>query len=237
MNAADRPMRALIVGASRGIGAATARALAQAGHAVALVARGAQDLERVAAEVGGHAIRADASQAEEVRRAVQEAESSWGAPAEVLVSCSGTFSVASIVDADPEDFQRAFDANVKGTLYFIQAVLPGMLRRGDGLIVNVGSVAGRRAFPGNAAYSTSKYGLRGLHEVLLEELRGTGVRATLVEPAAVDTPLWDPLDPDARDDLPDRVHMMRPEDVARLVRFVVAQPATVQLPLVQIERA
>ncbi len=102
--------------------------------------------------------------------------------------------------------------------------------------MTVGSVAGRRAFPSNGAYSASKYGQRGLHEVLVEELRGTGVRATLVEPAATDTPLWDPLDPDRDPHLPDRDAMLRAGDVAETVLFAVTRPAHVRTPLLKIER-
>src|SRR5690606_29080118 len=119
----------------------------------------------------------------------------------------------------------------------IRALLPAMRERGEGLIVNVGSVAGRRALAGNGAYGASKFGLRGLHEVLVEEIRGTGVRATLVEPAATDTPLWDPLDPDTDPNLPGRADMLRPEDVAEAVVFVATRPPQVRIPLLQIERA
>ena len=104
-----------------------------------------------------------------------------------------------------------------------------MLERGSGHVVSIGSVAGRVAFPGNGAYGASKFGLRGLHAVLAEEVGGTGVRATLIEPAATDTPLWDPLDPDARGDLPSRAAMLRPEDVARAVVYALAQPAGVEV--------
>ena len=111
-----------------------------------------------------------------------------------------------------------------------------MLERGSGHIVNVGSVAGRLAIPGNGAYSASKFGLRGLHAVLAQELRGTGVRCTLVEPAATDTALWDALNPDARSDLPRRGEMLRPEDVARAVLFAVTQPRGVELSHLAIRR-
>jgi NADP-dependent 3-hydroxy acid dehydrogenase YdfG len=74
-----------------------------------------------------------------------------------------------------------------------------------------------------------------MHEVLVEELRGTGVAATLVEPSATDTKLWDPLGPDSRDDLPSRSQMLRPEDVAEAVLFALTRPADVRVPLIQIE--
>ena len=96
---------------------------------------------------------------------------------------------------------------------------------------------GWRAFPENSAYSASKFGLRGFHDVLVEELRGTGVRACLLEPGAVDTPIWDPLDPDAAPHLPNRDRMLRPEDVARAAGFVAGLPDEVAVPLLRIERA
>jgi NADP-dependent 3-hydroxy acid dehydrogenase YdfG len=136
---------------------------------------------------------------------------------------------------------RAFDdhmaVNLRGTFLVVRALLPAMLGRGDGLFVNVGSVAGRRAFAGNASYSASKFGVRGFHEVLLEEIRGTGVRATLLEPAATDTPLWDVVNRAASPGLPERSAMLDPDDVAEAVLFVATRPATVRIPLLQIERA
>ena len=108
--------------------------------------------------------------------------------------------------------------------------------RGSGSHVLVGSVADAQGFSGNSAYAASKYGVRGLHEVLAEELRGTGVRATLVEPAATDTPAWDPYDPDHRPDLPDRAQMLAPADVAEAVLFAATRPPGVRLPLLRIER-
>ncbi|CAA9368081.1 MAG: hypothetical protein AVDCRST_MAG89-4293 [uncultured Gemmatimonadetes bacterium] len=119
----------------------------------------------------------------------------------------------------------------------IRAFLPAMLRRGTGHSIHLGSVAGRVAYPENGGYSASKFGLRGLDEVLLAELRGTGVRATLVEPAATDTPLWNTVNPDERADLPSRASMMRPEDVARAVLFAASQRPGVQIPSIAVEAA
>jgi NADP-dependent 3-hydroxy acid dehydrogenase YdfG len=135
-----------------------------------------------------------------------------------------------------EELDWNLSLNLRGSFLVIRALLPALRKRGSGLIVNVGSVAGRRAFPGNGAYSASKYGLRGMHEVLLEEIRGTGVRATLLEPAASDTPMWDALDPDSDPNLPNRADMLRAADVAEAVVFVASRPGTVQIPLLQIER-
>jgi 3-hydroxy acid dehydrogenase/malonic semialdehyde reductase len=102
--------------------------------------------------------------------------------------------------------------------------------------VNVGSVAGRKAFKENGSYSAAKFGLRGLHEVLVEELRGSGVAATLVEPAATDTSLWDRVAPDQRADLPSRSDMLQPAHVAEAVLFALTRPQGVNIPLIQVER-
>ncbi len=226
----------LVVGASRGIGEAIARELAHE-HRLLLLARTESALATLAAEIGATWIRADVTEALEVDRAITWCHQQVGDVPDVLINCSGIFGLSAIAQADPSDLQSALEANVVGPFRLIRSVLPRMLERGSGLIINVGSVAGRKAFPGNGAYSASKFGLRGLHEVLLEEIRGTGVRATLVEPGAVDTSLWDTIDPDNQPGLPSRAAMLRPEDVSRVVQAVVNQPSHVQLPLIQVERA
>jgi len=134
-----------------------------------------------------------------------------------------------------EEFDRQIAVNLRGTFLVIRALLPDMLARGSGDLVQIGSVAGRKAFPSNGAYAAAKFGLRGMHEVLVEELRGTGVRATLVEPAATDTPIWDPMDPDSAPGLPARTEMLRAEDVAEAVLFAVTRPSHVRVPSLQIE--
>lgn len=226
---------ALVVGASRGIGLATARELRARGAWVAMVARGRDELARVAEDVGGHPVAADVSSPSGVHALASYVTELLGDAPDVVVASSGAFLIAPVAETSPEDFDRVVAANLRGPFLLARAFLPAMLARGHGHLVQLGSVAGRVAYPGNGAYSASKFGLRGLHEVLLAELRGTGVRATLVEPAATDTPLWDPLDPDGRDDLPSRAAMLRPEDVARAVVFAVSQPRGVQIPVLAVE--
>lgn len=225
---------ALIAGASRGIGAAVARELAGAGARTTLLARSTETLEAVARETGGRALPADLSDASSVEDAVQRLVDGGGGP-DVVVNAAGVFDLAPLHDTDLETLDRNLGVNLRGAFLLVRAVLPAMLERGNGLIVNVGSVAGRKALPGNAAYSASKYGLRGMHEVLLEEIRGTGVRATLVEPGAVDTGIWDSLEPDDEPDLPSRDEMLEPRDVAEAVRFVATRGGDVQIPVLPIE--
>lgn len=226
---------ALVTGASRGIGLAVARALVAEGAWVGMVARTAEPLARAAEESGGHAIAADVSTPEGVHTLATYLGELLGDAPDLIVGAAGAFSLARLDRAAPEDFDRQIGANLRGPFLLVRAFLPAMLRRGAGHLIHIGSVAGRVAFPENGAYSASKFGLRGLHEVLLQEIRGTGVRATLVEPAATDTPLWDPIDPDARADLPPRASMLRPEDVARAVLFAAQQPPAVQISSIAVE--
>jgi NADP-dependent 3-hydroxy acid dehydrogenase YdfG len=223
---------ALVTGASRGIGLAIARELAAAGAWVAMTARGEDLLRREADAIGGHAIPLDVASPAAVHSLATYLDDLLGGCPDVLVNAAGAFSLSPLSATEPEAFDEQIAVNLRAPFLLIRAFLPRMLERDSGHIVNLGSVAGRVAFPGNGAYSASKFGLRGLHEVLSEELRGTRVRATLVEPAATDTSLWDAIDPDARDDLPSRSAMMRPEQVARAVIFAIAQPPEVQLSVI-----
>jgi len=227
---------ALVTGATSGIGRATVEALAREGWRTGLVARESAELRELAREVGGWAAPCDVREASDIEDAVGRfTELAGGAP-ELLVAAAGAFSLGPAAELTVEELDRHLEVNLRGAILTVRAVLPAMLAAGRGTLVLVGSVAGRKAFPGNAAYSASKFGLRGFHEVLLEELRGTGVRATLLEPAATDTPLWDPLDPDSDPGLPDRSAMLGPGDVADAVVFLAGRPPGVRIPYLPIER-
>lgn len=231
-----RGRSALITGATRGIGRAVAEALAGAGAEVHLLARSRDELGRLAAELDGRAWPADLSDEADVWDALDRLREETGGVPDIVVNSAGVFDLAPLAETSVAVFDRNLDVNLRGTFLVVRALLPDMLARGRGTLVHVGSVAGRKAFPGNGAYSASKWGLRGLHEVLLEEIRGTGVRATLVEPAATDTSVWDPLDPDGRADLPSRSQMLAPADVARAVLFAVTRPEGVSIPHLAVER-
>lgn len=232
----DGGRAALVTGATGGIGEAIVRRLAADGFRVFAAGRRRERLERLEAGVGAVALPFDVTakaEAEGARRVLREAN----ARVDVLVNAAGVFDLAPVTDTSDAVLNRNLDANLKGAFNVTRAFLPAMLAAGSGLVIHVGSVAGWRAFPENGAYSASKYGLRGFHEVLLEEIRGTGVRACLLEPGAVDTPIWDPLVPDSSPHLPGRGEMLQPDDVARAVSFVAGLPDTVAVPLLRIERA
>jgi short-subunit dehydrogenase len=227
--------RALVAGASSGIGRAVARNLAAHGARLILVARRPGPLEALAGELGATAVAGDGSDAtfvEELRARVEA-----DGPLDVLVNSTGAFDLASIAQTAPPMFARMIAGNLTAPFLLTRAFLPAMLEAGRGHIVTIGSVAGRVAFPGNGAYSAAKFGVRGLHAVLDQELRGTGVRCTLVEPAATDTPIWDPLDPDSRDDLPGRADMLAVDAVADAVHYVLTRPPTVQVPAIPVQRS
>lgn len=228
---------ALVTGASRGIGRAVAMDLAAAGASVWCLARSQAALDDLASEIDGTALVADLADDVAVWDAVDRLTDSVGGAPDIVVNAAGLFAVGPAHETTVETFDRQIGINLRGTFLVCRAVLPGMLERGSGLLVNVGSVAGRRAFSGNSVYSASKFGVRGYHEVLLEELRGSGVRATLIEPAATNTEIWDPFRPDEDPNLPDRSQMLAAEDVAAAVRFVATRPDEVRVPLLQIERA
>jgi NADP-dependent 3-hydroxy acid dehydrogenase YdfG len=228
---------ALVTGASRGIGEAVAHALSGHDADVWLMAHSVDRLQRLGAELGATPVPCDLRDEGAITESAERIRNALGGAPDLLVNCAGVFDIAPFQDTTYERLEANLAANLKGPFMLIRAFLPDMLERGSGLIVNVGSVAGRRAFPGNAAYSASKFGLRGAHEVLREETRGTGVRVTLVEPGAVDTGIWDPIDPDADPGLPDRADMLMSADVADAVTFVARSPASVAIPLIQVERA
>jgi NAD(P)-dependent dehydrogenase (short-subunit alcohol dehydrogenase family) len=227
---------ALVSGASRGIGLAICRLLAEEGARVHALSRDPEPAAEVARASGGATWAADLADDTAIWDATDRLQEALGGPPDIVVACAGAFGLAPLAEVGVAEFDRIIGVNLRGTFLLYRALLPSLLERDAGDLVTIGSVAGRKAFPANGAYSASKFGQRGLHEVLVEELRGTGVRATLVEPAATDTALWDPLDPDTNPDLPGRGAMLQAEDVAEAVLFALSRPPHVRIPLLQIER-
>ncbi|MFO7260332.1 MAG: SDR family oxidoreductase [bacterium] len=227
----------LVTGASRGIGLETARRARAAGAVVLMVARGEAGLRAAAEEVGGHAVPADVSDPVAVQRLVGRLHDvlESGVP-DVLVNAAGVFRLAPLAETEIEDFDLHLAVNLRGPFLLIRALLPAMLARGSGHIVTVGSVAGRLAFPHNGAYAASKFGVRGLHAVLDAELRGTGVRATLIEPAATATGIWDAIDRERHPDLPPRDRMLDPGAVADAIVYAITRPPEVDVRVIALDR-
>jgi NAD(P)-dependent dehydrogenase (short-subunit alcohol dehydrogenase family) len=155
--------------------------------------------------------------AERVRREV--------GPPDVVVSSAGGFLLRPLEDTSVADFDSQIAINLRAPFALARALLPMLKAAGRGCFVTVGSVADHVGFPENAAYAASKYGLRGLHETLVAEYRGSGVRLTHVSPGPTDTAIWEPFDPDRREGIPRRADMLRPADVADAVLFVATRAA------------
>ena len=221
---------ALVTGASRGIGAAIARALADAGARVARVSRTLPDADNGPwVDLPG-----DLTDAGQVERLAERVLREQGSPA-VVVNNAGGFLLRPLEQTTPEDFDAQVAVNLRASFLLARAFLPPMRATGGGAFVSIGSVADHTGFPENAAYAASKYGLRGLHETLAAEFRGSGVRLTLVSPGATDTTIWDPFAPERRPGFPPRAAMLRPEDVAEAVLFAVTRPEHVHVDLIRLQ--
>ena len=215
---------AVVTGASRGIGGAAAAALASAGAQVVRVARSLAP----GTHAGYRDLSVDLTEAEQVERLASTVQSEHGVP-EIVVSNAGGFLLRPLEDTSPADFEDQIAVNLRAAFLVARAFLPAMRRAGRGTFISIGSVADHVGFPENAAYAAGKYGLRGLHETLVAEFRGSGVRLTLISPGPTDTSVWDPFDPDRRDGFPPRSAMLRPEDVADAIVFAATRPPRVHL--------
>jgi NAD(P)-dependent dehydrogenase (short-subunit alcohol dehydrogenase family) len=213
---------ALVTGASRGIGAAVAKAFASEGARVIRVARSLTEsnTERF------QDLRCDLTDPAQVSRLASQVLERQGPP-DIVVSNAGGFLLRPLEKTEPADLEMQLAANLRAPFYVARAFLPPMRDAGRGTFITVGSVADHVGFPENAAYAASKYGLRGLHETLLAEYRGTGVRLSLISPGPTDTAVWDPFDPDRREGFPKRADMLRPEDVADAILFIATRPPNV----------
>ena len=209
---------ALVTGASRGIGLAIARALGAAGAHVVRLARSLAD-RSTDRETD---VRCDLTDPRQVDRAVARLFDTRGVP-DLVINNAGLFFVKPLADTSAEEFARTVAVNLAGPFAIVHAALPRMVERGSGHFVTIGSIADHVGLPGSGAYAASKFGIRGLHEVLAAELAGTGVRASLVSPGPVDTEMWDEVDPDSRPGFTKRADMMKAEDVAEAVLFVVTR--------------
>jgi NADP-dependent 3-hydroxy acid dehydrogenase YdfG len=229
---------ALVTGASRGIGAAIAAALAGAGARVALVARDQAALGQMAKRLAGSiAVPCDLTDDAAVNAAVESVRAAFGDAPDIIVNDAGLWLPSRVAEAKAADLRDTLAVNVVAPFVLTRLVLPRMLERKSGHIVTIGSTADRHAFPDNGTYSASRYGARGLHEVLREELRGTGVRTTLVSPGSTDTTIWDKVAGAAPGRFPPRSAMLAVENVAAAVLFAVSQPATVNVDELRLTRA
>jgi NADP-dependent 3-hydroxy acid dehydrogenase YdfG len=210
----------LITGASTGIGAATARRAAADGYRLVLAARSEEKLRALAAELGGEeralAVRCDVTEWEDQERLAQTALERYGT-IDVVFANAGFGGARGFLKDTPEHWREMVLTNVLGAAYTIRATLPALKdSRGHALLTS--SVAGRRALPGSL-YSASKHAVTAMGEALRQDVDGTGIRVTLIEPGMVDTPFFDNRPQNA----------LEPDDIARAVMFAVSQPPHVDV--------
>ncbi|WP_299986049.1 3-ketoacyl-ACP reductase [uncultured Pontibacter sp.] len=208
---------ALITGAGKGMGRAIAIALAQEGVNVGLLARTTSQLEEVAAEVKKLGVKASVATADvtdinSVNEAVKAIGTELG-PIDILINNAGTAKFGKFLELDPADWENIIRVNLMGVYYVTRAVLPEMIERQTGDIINISSTAGQRGAPVTSAYSASKFAVIGLSESLMQEVRKHNIRVSTLTPSTVATELA--IELKLTDGNPERV--MQPEDFAELI--------------------
>jgi short-subunit dehydrogenase len=216
---------ALITGASSGIGKATALAFAKHGLNLILLGRSQERLEAVAQEANQTGVTVktlalDLSEVEQVRSKIESAIQ--GLAVDVLVNNAGMGYTGDLFSTSLQDWQRVMDLNLTSVFQCIQAVLPGMRDRQQGIIINVASIAAHNAFAGWGAYSVSKAALVSLSKILAAEERAHGIRVTIVTPGSVNTPIWDTDTVHADFD---RTQMLTPDIVAQSIVHTALLPS------------
>ncbi len=222
---------AVVTGASSGIGAATARRLADEGFHVVCAARRAERVEALAAEIGGTAVRCDVTVPEEVAALAELV----GDRLDVLVNnAGGAFGADPVAEADPEDWRRMYEVNVIGLLHVTQALLPALVASGAGVIVNVGSTAGRIAYEGGAGYTAAKHGTKVVTETLRLELYDQPVRICEIAPGMVRTDEFSLVRFDGDRERAESVYAgvaepLVADDIADAIGWVVTRPPHVNI--------
>jgi NADP-dependent 3-hydroxy acid dehydrogenase YdfG len=229
---------ALVTGASSGIGAATARLLADHGASVTLVARRQDRLEALAAEIdkaGGTAlvVTADITDRPQAEAAVEQAVDRFGR-LDTLVNNAGLMLLGPVAGADPEEWDRMIAINIQGLLSTTRAALPHLLQAAEqgprrvADIVNISSIAGRVAWNGYGVYNLTKFGVNGFTESLRQEVTQRHLRVGVVEPGGVDTELGSHNKPEIRNEMIDpfyeQTEVLAPDDIADGVAYMVTRP-------------
>lgn len=218
--------RALITGASSGIGKATALQFAKAGIHLALVSRSKDKLNDLATEVRELGVEAsvyplDLALVDQVKDSIGAIATDFGA-IDILVNNAGIGYTGDLLTTSLADWQQVMNLNLTSVLQCIQGILPGMRERHQGTIINIASVAGYHAFPGWGAYNVSKAGLIALSKTLAAEERANGIRVTIISPGSVNTPIWDTETVQADFD---RSRMLTPDVIAQTILHAALLPA------------
>ena len=209
---------AFITGAARGIGKATAIQLAKEGVNIGLLARTESALKEVASEIEGLGVKvayavADVSSKEQVDIAIESLTNSLGT-ADILINNAGTAKFGTILDMDPEEWKKMIDVNLMGTYYVTRSVLPQLIEKNGGDIINISSTSGLNGAATSSAYSASKFGVIGFTESLAQEVRRNNIRVTALTPSTVATDLAKDLSLIKEND---ESKIMQPEDIAEFI--------------------
>jgi len=234
---------ALVTGATSGFGLATARALAAEGANVAITGRREDRLRATAEEIRARhkvetlALRFDVRDAAQVQAALHGAPGLL-AKLDILVNNAGlALALDPLQSGDTKDWDQMIDTNVKGLLYVSRAVLPGMVERGSGHVVNVGSVAGHQTYAGGAVYSATKYAVRAITDALRYDILGKGIRVSNVEPGLAETEFSEVRfkgDRERAKTVYEGLRALTAEDVAEAVVWCLTRPAHVNVQSVLI---
>ena len=216
-------MTALVTGASRGIGLAIARELADAGYNLALVARSEEALRRVANEIEAasavkvRTIVADLASEESYPQVVAETVRAFGG-LDLLVNCAGIAQQGSFTEVSPAQWDAIFAVNAKAPFFICKEALPYLKQSPKPIIINIASVVGFKGYIHQSAYSSSKHALTGFTKVLAKEVQPFGIRVHLISPGGVATEMVKKMRPDIKAD-----ELLQPEEVAEIVRFLVTR--------------
>jgi NADP-dependent 3-hydroxy acid dehydrogenase YdfG len=234
---------AIITGSSSGIGAATAKLLAENGASVVLAARSGDKLQSLQQDIqsgGGEAIsvETDVTEREQLQNMANKTKGHFGS-IDILVNNAGLMPLSYMKKLHVDEWDQMIDVNIKGVLYSVAAVLPVMVDQQAGHIVNISSVDGRRIYPGGTVYCATKFAVRALTDGLRQELSPSdNIRFTCIEPGTVDTPLADAITDEDIKEATKKEHrkmeMLNPEDIARAIYYAVSQPAHVDVSEIQV---
>lgn len=228
----------LVTGASAGIGAACATAFAAAGASLVLVARRRERLESLAAglrrEHGtrSHLLALDVRDAGTVTQSLAQLHDAAGHPDVVVNNAGLARGVDPLQEGDVRDWDEMIDTNIKGLLYVTRAVLPGMIERGRGHIINIGSIAGHQTYPGGGVYCATKHAVNAITRSLRMDLLGTPLRVSTVDPGLVETEFSEVRfrgDDERAEKVYQGYQPLLPEDIADAVLFCATRPAHVNI--------
>jgi len=227
---------AFITGASSGIGKATAIALAQEGYNLIICGRRKEALDelqqQLQQQVKIHSLQFDVRNKEEVNRAIQSLPEEFSS-IDVLVNNAGNAHGLDAIDkGSTDDWDAMIDINVKGLLYVSKAIIPQMVKRKQGHIINVGSIAGKEVYPNGNVYSASKHAVDAINKGMRMDLNGTGIRVGAINPGLVETGFSEVRfkgDTERAKSVYQGYTPLRPEDIADIIRFMVTRPAHVNI--------